>query len=384
MGVRSRLGEAVAVTLIHTADWQLGKQFANVPGDAGAALRLQRPKTVEAVARLAVERGADAVLVAGDVFDDNKVGDEALRRALYAMAGFDGPWLLLPGNHDPALAESVWTRLARLGLPANVRPLTEAVPELLHDGRLAVLPAPLRRRHDALDPTAWFDAAETPEGAVRVGLAHGRIAGVLPEASEAINEIASDRAARARLDYLALGDWHGTFRAGERTWYSGTPETDRFKENESGGVLVVRIAAPGAPPEVERIAAGRFAWRTLSFRISGQQDLAALEAALDGEAAPDRLVLRLILEGAVDLATRAALDELCARWEARLLHLRLEDKGLIAEASEDDLDRIDQTGFVRAAIERLRALQRDPAHPNRAHAAAALQRLYLEHVRLEG
>lgn len=374
----------MAVTLIHTADWQLGKQFANVSGDAGAALRMQRVKTVEKVARLAVERQADAVLVAGDVFDDNKVGDETLRRALLAMAGFDGPWLLLPGNHDPALAESAWTRLARLGVPPNVRLLTEAAPELLLDGRLAILPAPLRRRHDALDPTLWFDAAGTPEGAVRVGLAHGRIAGVLPEASEAINEIARDRASRDGLDYLALGDWHGTFRVDERTWYSGTPETDRFKENESGGALAVRIAGPGAAPEVERVATGRFAWRTLAFRIGGREDLAALEAALAAQSAPDRLVLRLILEGAVDLAVRAALEELCAQWSARLLHLRLEGDALIAEASEDDLDRIDQTGFVRGAIERVRAMQRDPAHPDRGHAAAALQRLYLEHVRLEG
>ena len=37
-----------------------------------------------------------------------------------------------------------------------------------------------------------------------------------------------DRAGHAAQDYLALGDWHGTRRIDARTWYSGTPEHDRF------------------------------------------------------------------------------------------------------------------------------------------------------------
>ena len=85
----------MSITLLHTADWQIGKQFANVPGDPGAALRLQRLDTVKAIAGLAKERAVDAVLVAGDVFEDNAVSDETLRRTLNAMAPFAGPWVLL-------------------------------------------------------------------------------------------------------------------------------------------------------------------------------------------------------------------------------------------------------------------------------------------------
>ncbi|KKZ12277.1 MAG: hypothetical protein TH68_07715 [Candidatus Synechococcus spongiarum 142] len=45
---------------MHTADWQLGKGFANIPGDAGGALRDQRMETVRAVGRLATARGVDS------------------------------------------------------------------------------------------------------------------------------------------------------------------------------------------------------------------------------------------------------------------------------------------------------------------------------------
>src|SRR5690242_14669687 len=94
---------------IHTADWQIGKPFGNIQGDAGVELRLQRIKTVRAIAELANQNVVDAVLVAGDAFDGNEVSDRTIRLTMDALAHFAGPWVFLPGNHDPALAHSVWT-----------------------------------------------------------------------------------------------------------------------------------------------------------------------------------------------------------------------------------------------------------------------------------
>jgi hypothetical protein len=37
------------------------------------------------------------------------VSDKTIRRLFNAMQGHAGSWVLLPGNHDAALAESVWT-----------------------------------------------------------------------------------------------------------------------------------------------------------------------------------------------------------------------------------------------------------------------------------
>lgn len=163
------------VSIIHTADWQIGKQFANVPGDAGAILREQRFQTVRRIADVARERAVDAVLVAGDVFDSNAVKDETVRRTINAMEGFAGPWVLLPGNHDAALAESVWTRMKGWGIAENlVLAATSREPIVLANGGMIVLPAPLRRKQEAVDLTEWFDAAETPAAAVRIGLAQGQ------------------------------------------------------------------------------------------------------------------------------------------------------------------------------------------------------------------
>ena len=166
-----------ALKILHTADWQIGAVLNMVSGDDGAVLRERRFEMVADVARTATQEGADAVLVAGDVFETNDVHDRSIDRVLSALGGFAGPWVLLPGNHDPARGSSVWTRMAERGCAENVILATEEAPILRCDGRLAVLPAVLRRKHEALDTTAWFNAADTPDGVFRVGLAHGGIEG---------------------------------------------------------------------------------------------------------------------------------------------------------------------------------------------------------------
>src|SRR5690606_17150735 len=206
-----------------------------------------RFQAVERIAQLACSQGCDAVLVAGDVFDAQTVSDRTIRRLFNAMAGFSGPWVMIPGNHDAALAESVWTRAKRLdAIPAHVHVSLQPEVMLFPDQGFAALSAPLTQRHTHSDLTDWFDSAQTPAGLLRIGLAHGSVQGILADEIDSPNPIAADRVSRAQLDYLALGDWHGCKQIDARTWYSGTPEQDRFKSNGAGQVLIVDIAAAGA------------------------------------------------------------------------------------------------------------------------------------------
>ena len=109
------------ISFLHTADWQIGRVFAQFETDDAAALFEARFAAVERLASIAADRGVDAVLVAGDVFDAQTVAEKTIRRLFNAMQGFTGTWVLIPGNHDAALAESVWNRAHRLGaIPDNV------------------------------------------------------------------------------------------------------------------------------------------------------------------------------------------------------------------------------------------------------------------------
>lgn len=372
----------MAIKLLHTADWQIGKSFANFEGDAGALLRAQRLKTVQRIVQIANERQVDVALVAGDVFETNAVADETLRRTLNQMQSFKGTWVLLPGNHDAALADSVWTRLARIGLPNNIKLAIKPEPITLLSDRLTILPAPLARRHEATDITEWFDTAITPTGVFRVGLAHGSMANRLPQKSDASNMISDTRSETAKLDYLALGDWHGTVEIAPRTWYSGTPEPERFRNNEPGNVLIVALTVPGGPPTVEVVPVGHFNWKQFEHTVSGADDTEALDTLLTAEPRVDLLVANLTIRGTVDLATRRLVEELVDRHRARFHVLRVNDEELVAIPSDQDLDHIDRMGFVRSAIEELRIKANNPSDSESQVARAALQKLYLEHLRL--
>jgi len=373
----------MTLTLLHTADWQIGKQFAPIAGDAGAMLRRQRLETIRTLAALAGERRVDAVLVAGDVFEDNAVSDETLRRTMNALVGFEGPWVLLPGNHDAALTQSAWSRLRRLAIvPDNVLLATEPGPIELCDGRLCVLPAPLQRRHEVRDLSDYFDAVDTAPGIFRVGLAHGAVRNRLPQESEAMNPISDTRADSARLDYLALGDWHGTLEIAPRTWYAGAAEPDRFKSNDPGNVLLVELGEPGAPPRVEKLRVGRFRWEQFEFTVADEASIGVLDGRLGALADVTNTLLRLRLSGALDLRARGQLDEVLEHWRARLHHLGVDDAGLVARPSAEDIAAIGASGFVHDAIHTLMRIQDDLAHPDHDHAARALQVLYLEQLAL--
>lgn len=341
---------------LHTADWQIGRRFPRFAQEDAAALHEARFDAVERIARLAAKHQVDAILVAGDLFDFQSVGARTIHKVFRATEHFLGPWLVIPGNHDAALSESVWTAAERIqAIPEHVHVLTRSEVKVFDELGFCVLPAPLTQRHTHEDLTAWFDDAETPSGLLRIGLAHGSVTGVLPEATDSHNPIAADRTATARLDYLALGDWHGTKKIDERTWYSGTPEPERFKDNDPGNVLIVDIAQPGALPEVITHRTARHSWSSLTRRLSVTSDIDDLLQQL--EALPEASVIELTLEGQSSLADRNRLalaqDKLAARHRSLVVH----ENGLRLEPTEEDLAALQADGYVGEVITALREEQ---------------------------
>ncbi len=361
------------IRFLHTADWQIGRQFATFDPEHAPILAEARIAVVERLAALATQHAVDAVLVAGDVFDAQTVSERTVRRLFNALAGYAGPWLMIPGNHDAALAESVWTRAQRLGaVPANAHLLLAPSPALFTARGFAVLPAPLTQRHTYGDLTEWFDAAMTPAGLLRIGIAHGSVQGILSEDIDSANPIAPERAERARLDYFALGDWHGCKRIDARTWYAGTPEPDRFKANDAGQALLVEIAVPGSEPVVTPIAVGQYRWQLLAVALQVPSDMDALHAQLD--ALGPRDVVDLRVQGRTDLGGLQGLKAAIGRAEARARHLQSDLSALQLVPTDEDIAGLQADGYLGELLTELRDLQSgsDPAPARTAQDALAL------------
>lgn len=361
---------------IHTADWQIGKSFKRF-GQKEDTLRRARLSAIESIGRLAREQGAAHVLVAGDIYDTESPSPQSLREPLERMRTFpDIEWNLLPGNHDPHRSKGVWDRFQALHPPAHIRLLLETKAYDLGPDA-ALLAAPLTRKSEKRDLTAWMDEAETPAGKIRIGLAHGstRDFGV---DGQAPNPIDPRRADSARLDYLALGDWHQTLSIDPRVWYAGTPEPDRAGGQQQGTALVVEIEGPGAVPRVERRAVGAFRWISQEERV-GDEPFDRLESRLRMLPELSSTVLRLTLAGALPLAERVELQRRLEAFQAAVFHLDVDDSQVHLRPSAEDLLDAGFDGVLRAAADRLQAMAADQGleDERRRRAEDALIELFL-------
>jgi len=88
--------------LLHTADWRLGDNF-RVFGEAAARRRADQRSALEYLAALAVSRGVDAVLIAGNLFafyPPDETAREAVADFCDRLAAHDIRVLAVPGDCD--------------------------------------------------------------------------------------------------------------------------------------------------------------------------------------------------------------------------------------------------------------------------------------------
>jgi DNA repair exonuclease SbcCD nuclease subunit len=191
---------------------------------------------------------ADAILLAGDVFDHNRVRDDEIELFLRQLGRFPNPSVILPGNHDCYDDRSVYRRAPFQAAPAQVHILDD------RPDTLCLLPE--------LDLEVWGRAVvdhyrgfrplteEPPrEGnRWRVGLGHGHFEET--DASELRSSpIFPEDIAALTCDYVALGHWdrYADVSQGEvRACYSGAPHWDGRKRALASVLLVTLDPAQGA------------------------------------------------------------------------------------------------------------------------------------------
>jgi len=383
------------VKFIHSSDLQIGKAFGYFDPEVASALQDARQAVVRTLGEAAVKSGATAVLISGDIYERQQMSQQTLARAIESMRPFKSvQWHLMPGNHDHFRENGLWDRLVRMQLPSNVTLHTQSGAVQIADDEgvtVFLLPAPLRFTSSVDDLTAYMDKEVTPEGAIRIGMAHGSIQGFGSE-GEAGNYVTPGRADDAGLSYLAMGDWHRQIKINDRCWYSGTPEPDQFKLPPNavtslcngGSALLVEINSPKMVPLVSAIPTGRYHWHRVEKTLTEDTQIDLLESelrALDSDLS--KIVVDLRVTGAVSLSGRRAFEErILQSVGAAVRGLRFDEAGLVLNPTEQDLDEIDHAGFVRVAADRLKVMASDTSDQSKAHIAAlALKRLYLEHLR---
>lgn len=380
---------ASPLRFLHTADWQLGKPYARVSDpDKRALLRQERLAAIGRIGDVARQHHASFVLVAGDLFDSHQPTRADVSAACSAIGSLGLPVLVIPGNHDHGGAGSVWMESyfqdERRQLAPNLTVLLERQPLELRQLGLpggVLLPCPLLRKAEPVDPTAWLRPLDLSTWAKqpRIVLAHGSIQGFGAQDSGDTDDenppVPTNRIDLAALpageiDYVALGDWHGLKQVGSGAWYSGCHEMDRFPraaDYRSGQVLVVE-ARRGSAPDVLAISTGCIQWHQLQHRFNSDDDLEQLERRLRdliGTRSNQDLLL-LELDGSLSLAAAARLQELLQRLDARLIRLKRRDRTSVAPDAEELRQLTERAGDplvarVALRLQQLAALDDDQA-----------------------
>ncbi len=203
------------IRIIHTSDTHLGDDW-----DPESALRALSA----VVDGVRVLRG-DALLIAGDVFDNARIPDAVLEFFVSEIGRAAVPTVILPGNHDLYDSSSLYLRSPFAEGPANLhiitgtRGQTLSFPELTLDvwGRAMDSHTP------AFRPLAGIPAHRN--GHWRVAMAHGHYH-YPDDTEERSSPIRPHEIADAACDYIALGHWErfeDVSRNGVTAFYSGSP-----------------------------------------------------------------------------------------------------------------------------------------------------------------
>jgi DNA repair exonuclease SbcCD nuclease subunit len=347
------------IRFLHSGDWQLGMTRSVLGDEAQARFAEARIAVVRRLGELARAQRCDFALVCGDVFESSQIERRTLARALEAIASIPVPVYLLPGNHDPLDAASVYRSAAfRDAAPDHVHVLGDASPRAVAPG-VELVGAPWLSRRPAQNPVLAALAELGPPGPLRILAAHGGADALTPDRRDAsLLPLAPIEAAIAeeRIHYAALGDRHSLTSVGatERIWYAGTPEPTDFDERDPGHALVVELDRAGVRVEPHHVGTWRFA-RPTALELAGPGDLDALADRLTDFDAKERTALRLELRGALDLHGAARLDALLEHSRDLFAGLDVRSDELRVTAGAGEVSDLALAGFAARAVARLGA-----------------------------
>jgi DNA repair exonuclease SbcCD nuclease subunit len=220
------------VIVVHSSDLHMDHDYtARLHGGDGTA-------GLAAVLNAARRLDADLVVLAGDTFDCHRLPTDFLDRAAGVISSAAMPVVLLPGNHDPLVAGSVYHHAA-LAESANLHVIGVSHDEsvLFADLGLEIWGRPHRDYGDMIP----LERPRRRSSRWQIALAHGHYMPV-PDRTSRLRPswlIGDDELVATGADYIALGHWNRPAKVGEvAAYYSGSPEY-------AGTVNVVRLIGTG-------------------------------------------------------------------------------------------------------------------------------------------
>ncbi|OQB57419.1 MAG: exonuclease subunit SbcD [Candidatus Aminicenantes bacterium ADurb.Bin147] len=348
------------IRFLHTSDWQLGITRHFLSEGAQERYSQARFDAIRTMGRVAKDQNCQFMLVCGDAFESNLVDRKTVARAMEALKEVSVPVFILPGNHDPLNAASVYrssTFIERK--PSHVQIIEAVAPIKVAEG-VELVGAPWMSKRPVANPIEDAINALAPATEVtRICMGHGAIDTLTPDRESAgiISVAALERAiGEEKIHFVALGDRHSLTKvgSGDRIWYSGTPEATEFRETQSGYAHVVEIGDGGVTTKPFQIGQWRFIERE-RVDLNTYDDVEALRKSLEDIENKERTVVRLILVGSLSLVLNGTLQNQMLVVKDVFGAFDVRDAELLVLPDDTDFANLGFSGFANGTVQRLRS-----------------------------
>ncbi len=373
------------IRFLHTGDWQLGMTKHFFSEGVQERFAQSRFDAIRELGRIAKEEDCRFMVVCGDVFESNLVDRKTVSRALEALKDVPVSVYLLPGNHDPLNAASVYRSTTFLERkPAHVHVIKDTHPIRADEG-IEIVGIPWTSKCPLQDLVALTTGKlETTVDILRICVAHGMVDNLSPSPDEAalISLHAAENAiSQNKIHYLALGDRHSLTEVGDsgRIWYAGTPEPTDYNEVKPGFALVSTISEEGVITKEVNIGRWKFIERE-QVDLNTKEDIEALRGWFERLEDKERTVVKLRLVGALSLSLHAELEELLSHVREILGAVETRANNLVVIPKDADFMDLGFSGFASCTVERLRSNVEESGDPDSVTSRDALALL----VRLAG
>lgn len=311
------------VRILHLADVHLDTAFEGRSAALRDHLRGALRTAFERAVDCAIDEDVHAVLLAGDLFDDDRlsVATEAFlvdQVQRLDDAGIDTVYVT--GNHDPG---GSGFRAAKIDWPDRFHYVDDRSPTTIEltgpndDRRATVVAAGHVDAHEDANLAARFPEAEGPEPTI--GLLHAHVTTARQvEAHDRYAPCTTDDLRAPGYDYWALGHIHTRQQVDEQAnaWYPGNLQGRSPRETGArGGLLVTLDGSPSPDVEFRSFAPTR--WEHLP--LDDLEDVETVQALVQRtqnayrnvarEAPATDWLLRVTLRGPCPLADDLAAPE---------------------------------------------------------------------------
>ncbi len=378
-----------AVRFIHTSDIHLDTSFSGsgLPSRLGHRKREAIRATFRHILQEAKDQAVDFLLVAGDLFEHDRVTPDTVEFLRLQFEGLGGIRVFIaPGNHDPWMQGSPYCEEA---WPANVHIFrqedfeTVALPDLA----VRVTGFGFNRTHVSNHP--FLKLPPLPSDGFNIVLAHGSEVSRVPQGKSQHGPFTVEEIAGKNVGYCALGHYHQQRPVQnpiDRTaiWYSGIPEGRGWDEEGPCGYLLGVIAE--GKLSVEGRACNQYPLQTLTIDCDGFSSREQLvEAILNrrGSAYDSQTILRIRLRGSVDPRLELSTEQIGERITDEVLHIQWDDQTQPALDFEGISRENTLSGrFARSLSQRISAAETDDRELLERARLYGLQALLGREVRL--